>query len=207
MKGIHSMKPNTIAPTTAELATLAATLAAAAPRNVTPETLAERALAVWRACEALQAASNPTVTEQCVAAIAALRASLPYPKRFPITFSEFIALAFKGKRPEDREALFEEYLDPYITYHARCPADRDPDTRYGPNAHERPVTPKDRSAELKRWEAREFEELEYRTEAKRIQDWLAKRNKASAIAKASRAASAKATKLAEAEIAARKAPP
>lgn len=67
------------------------------------------------------------------------------------------------------------------------------------------MTPKDRSAELKRWEAREFEEWEYVQEATRIRDWLAKRNAVVASAKASKAASAKAAKLAEAKLAERKA--
>jgi hypothetical protein len=167
MKGIHSMKPNTIAPTTAELATIAATLAAAAPRNVTPETLAERALAVWRACEALQAASNQTVTEQCKAAVAVERARFPKPAGFPLSFAEFQRLAFPTSyRAAQREELFLDYLPDRLREQRAIRGEASADWK--------PTRP-EIAAALREWESGGIGEGYYYQEASALRKWLAAR--------------------------------
>ena len=101
----------TTSPTPSELAAIAASLAHGTAIDAsTAKSFAGQALLLWQACQ--EATREPTMTETCLATNAALRAKLPSPKRFPITFEEFNALTFEGKRVEDREALFAEYLDP-----------------------------------------------------------------------------------------------
>ncbi len=159
------MKTNT--PTTTELATIAATLAAAAPRNVTAETLAERALAIWQACAALQAASNCTLTDQCKASVSAERAKLPKPSGFPITLAEFQRLAFPTSyRAAQREDVFLDYLPDWLREQRAI--------RGEANADRKPTRP-EIAAALREWESGGIGEGYYYQEASALRKWLAAR--------------------------------
>ncbi len=99
----HQTAPTTTPPTTAQLASLAATLA----KNTTlsSKQLVNQALEIWEAARELL--SRPNSTQE----VSESR-RLPTPKGYPITLDNFLNLMvpkLKG-RTGDRAALFRQYL-------------------------------------------------------------------------------------------------
>ena len=99
-------------PPTAEIARLAAILAG--ERQINPESAsiyARQAIGLWEKCEEERTKEISRLASiASVSALQAKRETLPKPKQFPASFDEALRLWMPGKRIEDREKCYRDYV-------------------------------------------------------------------------------------------------